>query len=84
MWPTLINKCKKLFKLSLFILGFILVKSFCEDKTKGFTFMAIDQNIPYDAVLNSRVTLDDRDKILSQPFHFLDRGGQSYVFANQR
>lgn len=83
MWPTLMSKYKKLFKFTLFILGFILAKSFCEDKTKGFTFTAIDQNIPYDAVLNSPITLEDRDKILSEPFHFLDRGGQSYVFTNQ-
>ncbi len=81
MWPTLIRKYKKLFKLSLFIVGFMLAKSFCEDKTKGFTFTAIDQNIPYDASLTTHSNFDP--KVLAQPFRFLDRGGQSYVFVSE-
>lgn len=45
--------------------------------------MAIDRDIPYDPILNSVSDFIDSDKILSQPFKFLDRGGQSYVFISQ-
>ena len=83
--PTLITRCKKhlkLVKLALFVCGFLLTKSFCEDKTKGFTFTSIDRDIPYDPLLKPPLEFTDTNHILSQPFSFLDRGGQSYVLIS--
>lgn len=75
--------CKKLFKIAVCLLGFILAKSFCEDKTKGFTFTAIDSHIPYDSSLETPGEFPNKESILAQPFYFLDRGGQSYVLISQ-
>ena len=75
--------CKRLLKVALCLLGFALAKFFCEDVTKGFTFVAIDRNIPYDPILGSPDEFKEKEQVLSQPFYFLDRGGQSYVFISQ-
>ena len=87
MSPILISKwkkfCKQLFKLSLYILGFMLAKSFSESKTNGFTFTRIDRDITYDPVLETPSDFKEKEAVFSQPFYFLDRGGQSYVFISQ-
>jgi hypothetical protein len=64
-------------------MSFSLVKSFCENTTKGFTFTSIDRNIPYDPNLRVSSDFKNHEQILSQPFFFLDRGGQFYVLVSQ-
>lgn len=75
-------------KLRLFlIVSFIFVSyKFCSWKTGGFTVATIDTQIPYSERWETQSLPFDEEEnirqILSQPFHFLAQGGQSYAFLS--
>jgi hypothetical protein len=68
-------------------LAFWGAAQFCHDRTKGFTLNSIDRSKHFEAQWET-TPLDEKAEekvahILDQPFHFLGKGGQSYVFLSQ-
>jgi hypothetical protein len=55
--------------------------------TAGFTTGNIASELPYDSRFETKALAQDEknlvDSILSQPFHYLGKGCQSYVFASE-
>jgi hypothetical protein len=81
----------KIFKICLKIFGFLIVcvllKKFCHSKTDGFALHKIRSSLSYcsDWEVPSS-TLQDNEEIaaiLDQPFYYLSKGAQSYVFASK-
>jgi hypothetical protein len=80
----------KLFKASIKIFGLILVavllKKFCTSKTDGFALYKICSSLSYcpewDANPSSFQEDPDIVNIFDQPFQYLAKGAQSYVFAS--
>lgn len=81
----------KLFKISLKILGFlivcILLKKFCYRQTDGFALHKICSSLTYcsDWEVPSLTPQDSGEiaAILDQPFYYLAKGAQSYVFVSK-
>jgi len=75
------------FKIGLAFFIFLGVRRFCDDRTDGFTAVMIDRNIPYDTRWDTAPLSLEEEKnvaqILDQPYYFLGRGGQSYVFISK-
>lgn len=78
---------KGLFKLFLVILAFVVLERFCYKQTDGFAREKICSDLAYHAEWNTQpLSLSDREKVLSildQPFTYLGKGAQSYVFESQ-
>lgn len=74
-------------KVGLAVAVLLGVRRFCDDRTSGFTAAMIDRHIPQDARWNTTSLSLEEEKnlarILDQPFYFLGRGGQSYVFVSK-
>lgn len=67
------------------IAGGILAKQFCYKKTDGFAHYKILSDLAFHPEWEPRNTKDqspDLLKILDQPFYYLAKGAQSYVFAS--
>jgi hypothetical protein len=79
-----------MFKITLKICGFILVaiflKKFCYSKTDGFALYKIHSSLAYcpdwEPNPSSLQEHDQIVKIFDQPFYYLAKGAQSYVFAS--
>lgn len=74
-------------KTLLFFIGLLGLYRFCDDRTDGFTIAMIDKNILFDTQWETApLSLPEEENIshiLDQPYHFLGRGGQSYVFISK-
>ena len=74
--------------LSLFVLGFAGVKDFCQKKTQGFSLQKVVSQTPFNPKKEASQTLSLDElssirQILNQPYHFLKRGLQCYVFVSE-
>jgi hypothetical protein len=71
----------------LFLICFFLVERFCYDKTLGFRLQKIYSTLPPDPNWATGYLKEyDEAKvreILSQPFYFFGRGGESYAFLSK-
>ncbi len=76
----------KVLKIILFIFLAILVQRFCHDKTDGFALRKIISDLPFapawEVAEPEESSLAEIKKILSQPYRYLGKGAQSYVFAS--
>lgn len=78
----LLNSC---LKICGFVLAAVLLKRFCYRQTDGFALCKITSELPYCSdweVNSSSQRTPDVLKILDQPFYYLAKGAQSYVFAS--
>ncbi len=80
-----------IFKTCLKMIGFliacVLIKKFCYRQTDGFALYKICSSFSYcsDWETTSSPSQEDEDQIsaiLDQPFYYLAKGAQSYVFAS--
>ena len=78
------------FKNCAFLLGTllagVLAKQFCYKKTDGFAHYKILSDLAFNpewVPRNSAEEPADLQKILDQPFYYLAKGAQSYVFASE-
>ena len=71
----------KTIKLSAFLILFYAISLFCEKETAGFSIRRISAapTLPF---TNQGETLATQE-ILKQPFHYLARGGQTFVFVSE-
>ncbi len=78
---------KQLLFLALFFLSIPLVSHFCKNQTDGFTCLSLTSSLENELMLQepplSSEQRREQEIILSQPFHYLARGGQSFVFLSQ-
>jgi hypothetical protein len=73
---------KRVLPLILLLSLYPSLSRFCTDKTGGFTINQITATLPYNTAWESNVPLPDL-KIFEQKFHYLNHGGQSYVFLSE-
>lgn len=80
--PRILRRALYLF---LFLAGFHSAEKFCDDKTDKFRITRISSRLTYDPRWEARsaISQQDLESILSQPFHYLASGGQSFVFLSQ-
>jgi hypothetical protein len=82
---------KKTFKCAIYLFAIaisaVLVKQFCHKRTDGFALYKILSSLSFDPEWDSRFSeLEESgalSKILDQPFYYLAKGAQSYVFASE-
>ena len=71
----------------IFFFGYVGVKDFCQKKTFGFSVQGILTSDPSFLERGSSCPSDEGllviQKALHQPYHFMKRGLQCYVFASQ-
>jgi len=72
---------KRLLRLLLFVLAFAAAAAFCRRQTDGFTIASVTSDLPYNPHWESS-PLTNRS-ILDQPFSYLGKGAQAYVFASE-
>lgn len=73
----------RMFKIILIAILFYAVERFCHKQTSGFSLSKI---IPRHQLCGKGLEglqLSEVESILSQPFYFLGRGGQCYVFESE-
>lgn len=72
-------------KVVIFLLCFLVVERFCYFQTEGFTRSKLISNLSYNPLWNVPPLLEEKEvnTILSQPFHFLGSGKQSYAFESK-
>lgn len=72
--------------LTLTVGAFFGLKHFCYKQTDGFALNKILSHLEYDARWNSSLDLSQDEAVrtvLAQPFAYLGKGAQCYVFASQ-
>lgn len=78
---------KRLFSTLLFIILLFPVARFCKIQTDGFTLLRISSTLSYNPLWEtappSELEILQLKKIVSQPYSYLAKGAQSYVFASQ-
>jgi hypothetical protein len=82
---------RKTFKCAIYLLaiaiGAVLIKQFCHKRTDGFALYKILSSLPFDPEWDSCFSdLEESgalSKILDQPFYYLAKGAQSYVFVSE-
>jgi hypothetical protein len=76
-----------LFVLVFIIVTFPFLDSFCKKQTDGFTLLGIQSSRPYNPKWDvhplSSAELKEAADALSQKFHYLSCGQQSYVFLSE-
>ncbi|MBS0604351.1 MAG: hypothetical protein JSS60_04845 [Verrucomicrobia bacterium] len=74
-------------RLLAVVLFAVLAKQFCYKKTDGFALYKILSDLSFNQEWEcpplSQADSEQLEKILSQPFHYLAKGAQSYVFASE-
>src|SRR4051812_6633707 len=76
---------KKLLFLVVFVCVLSVIGDFCQKQTKGFRFQNI-LSIEHTEGLKQKIPtekLSSIKKILSQPFYFLKKGQQCFVFQSK-
>ncbi len=78
---------KSILQLFAVIVCAVFIKKFCYKKTDGFALTKILStfafNPDWECPSSSQIDADHLEKILNQPFHYLARGAQSYVFVSE-
>ncbi len=78
---------KHLLKIALFVLGFFAVARFCKIQTDSFTIARISSSLTYNPTWDvpplSPEETADLKKTLDQPYFYLSKGAQAFVFASQ-
>lgn len=74
-------------RLILFCFLFFTVERFCHKQTHGFRLHKIHSTLTYDPKREttplSKEEWETVDSLLSQPYHFLESGGECYVFESE-
>lgn len=77
----------KIFKFILFIILFVGAERICHKLTHGFRLSNIYSTLPIDPARAieplSQQEMASLKILLSQPYHFLDSGGESYAFVSE-
>ncbi|MBM3197716.1 MAG: hypothetical protein FJZ58_00475 [Chlamydiae bacterium] len=84
----LLSRVKKCISILLYALLFFAIERFCHKQTEGFLISKIRLAFPQEQhplLLSSLTASQDwiTKEILSQPLHYIGRGGQCYAFATQ-
>lgn len=78
---------KFVLKISLFLVCFFITARFCKEQTGKFTVMRITSSLtPEPAWETSPLSPEEKNEIrgiLSQPYSYLSKGVQSFVFASK-
>jgi hypothetical protein len=78
---------KRFLKLFLFLICFAIVADFCKEQTGRFTVLRITSHLTpqseWETAPLSTEELAKIKKILSQPYTYLSKGVQSFVFASE-
>ena len=78
---------KYVLKIFLFVIGFVITANFCKEQTGRFTILRITSKLtPQPEWETSPLSPEEKSRIkeiLSQPYSYLDRGVQSFVFASE-
>lgn len=78
---------KNIFKVVLFLAASFGVERFCHKQTHGFRIAKIASDLPFDPARQIEPLADSEMQtvraLLSQPYTFLDSGGESYVFLSE-
>ncbi|MBI2812056.1 MAG: hypothetical protein HYX67_14665 [Candidatus Melainabacteria bacterium] len=73
---------KTVLKLTCVGVCAVLLKQFCSSKTDGFALSKIQSSLPYCKEWETAPPSPDVVEGLAQPFYYLAKGAQSYVFAS--
>ncbi len=77
----------KMGKICILILALLLVKRFCYRQTDGFALYKIYSSLSYCSDWETASLPSDQHeqlmKLFDQPFYYLARGAQAYVFASE-
>lgn len=71
-----------IFRTFFFLISFMALERFCHKETKGFRIQKIQASLPH-TECKHLYTCEELREILSQPFTFLNSGGESYVFVSK-
>ena len=76
---------KNFFKCLLVIVLFFAVERFCHKQTAGFSMHKIipDHQLCGKGLTLEKKELSELESIFSQPFYFLGKGGQCYIFESE-
>lgn len=78
---------KSIFKILIFLVCFFVTARFCKAQTGKFTVQRITSTLTpqpqWEISPLSSEELSHIQKILNQPYHYLSKGVQSFVFASQ-
>ncbi len=75
---------KSLFSVLVIVVSGVLVKQFCYKKTDGFALYKILSPLSFNPEWEpSSPAVNELSEILDQPFYYLAKGAQSYVFASK-
>lgn len=78
---------KQIVYVILFIIGFTSLERFCHKQTHGFRLNKIQsipmENTDWENALPTNQNLKELHEILSQPYYFLNSGGESYAFVSK-
>jgi hypothetical protein len=76
-----------IFQGILFFIAFFAVERFCHEETHGFRLQKIRADLPSNPDWDTQFPEDHQEKklqgILSQPFYFLNSGGEAYAFVSK-
>ena len=77
--------CKTSFKVVGFLLACVLLKKFCYSKTDGFALTKISSPLSYCSEWETPSSRYNEEvaALLDQPYYYLAKGAQSYVFRSQ-
>jgi hypothetical protein len=74
-------------RATLILLTVIAVQRFCHKQTDGFALCKIQSRLPYhadwDVSQHSKIDVGQVQNILKQPFRYLGKGAQCYVFVSE-
>ncbi len=71
-------------KLCLFVALFSITNWFCRKQTDGFALTKVTSSLSFHADWETAPPPSlEHEKILSQPFHYLGKGVQTFVFASE-
>lgn len=71
------------YKIVLFIVLFIAAERYCHKMTHGFRINNIYSDLTFDPVRERAQEVNSIRPLLSQPYYFLDSGGESYAFLSE-
>lgn len=69
-------------KIALFICGFVFMALFCKKETDGFRVDKILSSLSFHPEWEIKEKSEEIQKILAQPFRYLGKGAQAFVFAS--
>ena len=74
-------------RLIMFVIAFCTIERFCHQRTQGFSQRKIRSELPFHSEWTiaplSDAKMEKIHTILSQPYYFLNSGGECYVFGSK-